>query len=223
MRVHQISCCLVRATDMKPLISRPSCRTGGIVAQRLAGACIGMLLLLLPLPGAQAAIAQVEAKLILTNASSQHSLGSIISYLEDPGKQLNPADVVRRTATFVRNISDTPNFGYTDSAYWLSFTIANGAATRKNWILDLDYPLIDDIRLYRKTPAGYQLEKTGGRHLPYDKKDIPSRCFAFNLTIPREARRRSCFAYGARIPSRSRCQFIRPNPFLSRSGMPRSC
>lgn len=74
----------------------------------------------------------------------------------------------------------TPNFGYTSSSYWFRFSVRNEAAEDTEWLLEIQYPLLDYIDLYIPAQSSYSVKRSGDR-LRFDKREIKHRNFIFTL------------------------------------------
>ncbi len=112
--------------------------------------------------------------------------GTQVRYLEDPSGKLTINDIRSReySEKFTESESDTPNFGYTNSAYWITFDIKNTSNKTELWFLELAYGMIDFVDLYSiDTNGGFTETKTGQR-LPFNTREIKNRYFVFDLNIP---------------------------------------
>src|SRR5690606_37586516 len=73
------------------------------------------------------------------------------------------------------------NLGYRDGAIWLFFRVQPGAGYGGRWLLAIEYPLLDDVRLFpvqidpTATPAQQAdtVERHGGDHLPFNARALP--------------------------------------------------
>ncbi len=122
--------------------------------------------------------------LILDDDIGEYDIsGQQLSYLEDSEKKLTIDQVSSHEYRnqFKHDIKDTPNFGYTRSAYWLSFSI-DGGETKEKWLLVVNYALLDYITLYVPGNHGYE-EKKQGQMLPFNERDVKNENFVFNLNI----------------------------------------
>jgi hypothetical protein len=71
--------------------------------------------------------AQDSNVLILEDPGTRYPLDLHLEYLEDPEGTLTIQDVTQPevSAQFTLNTQETPNFGITESAYWLRFRVRN--------------------------------------------------------------------------------------------------
>ncbi|HEX4938792.1 MAG TPA: 7TM-DISM domain-containing protein, partial [Candidatus Kapabacteria bacterium] len=55
-----------------------------------------------------------------------------------------------------------PNFGFTNAAVWLRLELVNTAATQRDYVLQVEYPLLDSVQFHSPDPAGqYRHIETG--------------------------------------------------------------
>lgn len=114
------------------------------------------------------------------------SLTRAVQLLEDPAGKLDietvsgaPAD-----AGFVSATPASANIGFSPSAWWARFTLANSGDAARLVYLRQDYPLIDLLDFYEPAPAGgWRKFETGDRR-PFDSRAVASRDFLFPLTVP---------------------------------------
>jgi PAS domain S-box-containing protein len=99
-------------------------------------------------------------------------------YLEDRGKKLTIDDIIG-SHDWKSSQGDSFNFGYSPSAYWFRFSIDN--RTRNECYLELTYPLLDRIRLYRPDESGILRVVETGDSLPFHEREIIDRNFVFPI------------------------------------------
>ncbi|MHC4984149.1 MAG: 7TM diverse intracellular signaling domain-containing protein, partial [Planctomycetota bacterium] len=76
------------------------------------------------------------------------------------------------------------------SAYWFRLRVKN-ASHRTNWLLEVDYPPLDQIDLYlipdgSPSPGRSMVVKSAGDGRPFAQRDIRYHSFTFRLTMPVE-------------------------------------
>ena len=64
------------------------------------------------------------------------------------------------------------NFGYTDSAYWLRFSLINESSKTKNLLLELSYPLLDSVSFYTTADSKIQEWELTGDEKPFSTREI---------------------------------------------------
>jgi serine phosphatase RsbU (regulator of sigma subunit) len=77
-------------------------------------------------------------------------IGKALEYYEDKKGALTIDDILRdkEKLHFKRSRSNRPSYGYSRSTYWFRFSTLNTGEKILPWILEIDYPLIDDVRVY---------------------------------------------------------------------------
>jgi PAS domain S-box-containing protein len=75
------------------------------------------------------------------------------------------------------------SFGYTSDIIWLRATIINKTGHVLSWLLECEYPLIDDICFYMPQGNGYSDACTGDRRL-FKTRPINYRTFIFPVSSP---------------------------------------
>ncbi len=123
-------------------------------------------------------------KVILTETSGKVSLGTYLEILEDPTTQLTIDDVLTapKAIRFTKSNVETPGFGFTESAYWLRFTVVNTQPKGQKFFLEVNYPLLDHIDFYTPSAEGYTVTEAGDTH-PFAQREIKFRNFIFPVDI----------------------------------------
>ena len=87
---------------------------------------------------------------VIEENKGEFHLGQHIEILKDEEGKLTLDDVINpnQTENFVPSTSEIPNFGFTDSVYWLKFTLINPLEKEQLVLLEQAYPHIDDIKLF---------------------------------------------------------------------------
>lgn len=114
----------------------------------------------------------------------KYSLGLQLQYLEDPENHLNIQDVSRGKARddFTRSNHPSPNFGWSNSSYWLKFHPINTSDKAQMWLLEFDYALLDNIEVWKVDKNGPQLLAKGGDQSAFNER--PVRHFKHTFQIP---------------------------------------
>jgi hypothetical protein len=86
--------------------------------------------------------------LILTDEQGEYPLGLYLEILEDPSGQLTIEQVTSSDYDdqFVPSQEKVPNFGYTNSVYWVRFRLKDEA--QQQWRLEMSYAVTQYISLY---------------------------------------------------------------------------
>ncbi len=122
---------------------------------------------------------------ILDKNSSEVPLGLHLEILEDREKRMSFKDVQKTENEHMwkQNKSPVPNFGFSDSAYWLRFEISNPTLKKDDRILEIAFPPIDYLDFYSiKEDGNYSVTKTGDRR-PFSAREYKNRNFLFKISI----------------------------------------
>ena len=116
------------------------------------------------------------------------SLGSKLEYIEDPDNTLSLADVRSlESHAWMKSDSETPNFGYTDSSYWLRFRLNNQitccGAVQENKIIAVKYALLDHIEYYEIIDGQIFRSTVTGDIYPFSQRPLRHRDFLFPISF----------------------------------------
>ncbi len=131
------------------------------------------------------AAAQAQDTAVLTDTQDRYPLGLHLEILEDKEKQWTIKDVTSPeiASQFVPSQDEVPNFGFTDSAFWVRFRVEDLAEEPLKWLLSVKSNLFF-IDVYVPTPDSgqYQVTQTG-TILPFNTREIEHPGFLFNLPL----------------------------------------
>jgi diguanylate cyclase len=120
------------------------------------------------------------------------AIGKHLAYLEDRGGQVSLDDVLEgRVRILTPHEHDVPNFGFSRSVYWFETRIENTSGEAQRLLLEIAYPMLDEVDFYAVDAAGRVLfhSATGNLRL-FDARPIAHRHFLFPLALgPRESQR----------------------------------
>ena len=151
-----------------------------LLSRRLASR---VLLALIVLGGA--ASPSLRAELVLGETTSRLAVGKGIEYLEDPTRSVRESEALAGSSALAWHRSDSEIFsqGYSSSIWWLRFEVEN-TAERADWLLVLDYPVLDDIRVWQLDGPEVRTRWTLGDSLPFDERPVNNRAFVLPVTLP---------------------------------------
>jgi signal transduction histidine kinase/PAS domain-containing protein len=102
---------------------------------------------------------------ILTDAQDAYPLGLHMQFLEDRSGRLTIDEVASPEfdSRFTQSQVVAPTFGYTDSAYWIRFSLLNKASPTERWVLQMQFPNMHYVDLYtpRADGTGFSVKQTG--------------------------------------------------------------
>ncbi|MDM8539068.1 7TM-DISM domain-containing protein, partial [Desulfobacterales bacterium HSG17] len=118
----------------------------------------------------------LQQQIILKKGTDKYSLGTYLFYLEDKKGQWSVHDVKKSPLfeKFTRSDVEIPNFGFTNSVYWLKCTLLfpEQPSYEKKWFLEMAYPLIDNIVLYIPQAKDKFTIIKGGDRIPFNNRPI---------------------------------------------------
>jgi signal transduction histidine kinase len=127
---------------------------------------------------------------ILTDGQGEYPLGLHLQILEDPDGKLTIHEVSSPAydSQFIQSQYNVPNFGFTDSAYWVRFRIDNESRTVNEWLLELGFSNMQYVDLYSPSQdgEGYLVKQTGNSR-PISTRDILSPNIVFKLAVPTQS------------------------------------
>jgi len=145
----------------------------------LQAAALCLSLTWLPLALASVPSAPVEVDAALRSIE----LNARLEVLEDPSGKLELADA-RNAAGFKPVPAGGLKIGFSKSAWWVRFRLANRDAAARPLILRQAYPLMDDISLYALRPDGSWRASHTGDRLRFGTREYAHRDFLFDLELP---------------------------------------
>jgi signal transduction histidine kinase len=127
---------------------------------------------------------------ILTDEQDKYPLGMHIGILEDPTGELTIEEVSSPEfdSRFAPNQAPVPNYGFTDSAYWVRFRLDNESHQIDRWLLEVGFANMHYIDLYTPLQQGEGLVvKQTGALRPVSTRDVLYPKIVFNLNPPAQS------------------------------------
>jgi signal transduction histidine kinase len=79
---------------------------------------------------------------------------------------------------------EVPNFGFTESAYWVRFRLKNTTREIKDWLLEAGFANLHYVDFYLPNPQGTGwMAKQSGNLRPFSTRDIPSPHIIFTMPL----------------------------------------
>lgn len=114
-------------------------------------------------------------------SSSKKLIGKTIYYLEDTNNTLTIHDVMT-SDSFQKSDKDVPNFGITNSYYWIKFSLYN--TTDSELFMEIAQPIMDEIEFYNLIDSTNNFEiKKVGEIYPFSEREFHFTNYVFNLKI----------------------------------------
>ena len=122
-----------------------------------------------------------QAPLILTPEMTRVDLAPYLSLLRDAGGAMGVAEAAGSADW--HPLAGAFNVGFTSDALWLRLAIERPAASPREWLLEVNNAVLDDVRLYRRTPEGTWEERQAGEDIPRDQWGLTYRNPVFRLHL----------------------------------------
>lgn len=138
------------------------------------------------------AISQLQAlePIVVDDQFQRLVIGKYLEYYEDKTGELTIEDVSKPEfeKQFIKSNVDKPNFGYTDSVYWIRFQLDSKVSEKKEFLLEHSYPILDNIQFFIFKKDNTWFVKQTGDHFPFGQRDLLNRNFLFKIaTIPNQS------------------------------------
>jgi two-component system, sensor histidine kinase LadS len=121
-----------------------------------------------------------QAEIRLDDHTPAQNLNDLADYLADPGGTLTLEDVQQVDADF-RHRKDL-SFGYTRGPVWLRVQLRSHAMQARTWRVELDYPSLDEVRLYDVGTDGIRASRSGDT-VPYSQRSVGHRTPVFDIPL----------------------------------------
>lgn len=118
---------------------------------------------------------------IFSNSKTHELIGHRLSVLEDKTNTMSLIQVMKSSG-FIPGRQVVPNFGVSNSSFWLRCKIKNNS-TYDHLLLDLANPTIDEVDCY-SILNGKCIVKTFGEYQPFYLRDFDYPSYVFNLHVP---------------------------------------
>ena len=110
------------------------------------------------------------------------NISSSLKFYEDKTKEISFEEIKNNSfkEKFKFKKDGSPNFGYSKSVFWAKFETLNTTKEIQDRILQINYPSLDKITVYKKLNNKYIKIKTGDSK-PLSSREFDHRTFAFNI------------------------------------------
>ncbi len=124
----------------------------------------------------------LAANLTLDKSQPSVVMGKYFDVLEDPDGQYS-FDRIEHSADlpWQKSDADVPNFGYSRSVWWFRTQVLPGKVERATWLLEVAYPLLDNVELFVVQDGRLASHDLTGDHQPFRARPIAHRNFLFPI------------------------------------------
>ena len=117
----------------------------------------------------------------LHDTQESYTIGKGVLYLQDKASSLRINDVVSQTNSFKTLEKNELSFGFTKSTYWFKIPLeyfAKDENRAKQWWIDVDYALLDDITIYQQVENDMHLLVHAGDSMAFNAREVKWRSFS---------------------------------------------
>ena len=140
--------------------------------------CFGLHILLL-----NTIVLADENHVNISPDSPAQTLGSFMEFIIDDEGSIN-FETIKNSNEWKRVDGDSVIGGFTQSVYWVRFTVDNTQDFNQHWVLEIDYPIIDFIEFYQPSENGSYTKILAGDQYPFSKRPIDYHNVAFPINSP---------------------------------------
>lgn len=105
-------------------------------------------------------------------------------YFEDKSNHLCFEEIVTKKLRWTNLNKDYVNFGYTQSVYWFKINIINRGMEVKQFLLEIDFPTLDKIEVFRQNSDKTFSKFETGDTFPFEQREFKDHNFIFDLKLP---------------------------------------
>lgn len=107
-------------------------------------------------------------------------VGTNMLYVRDPEHSLTIESVLNQAPVWEQITRPSPNFGFTDSAYWFNFKLNNQSTRSERVYIELPIPFLDNVRIYQVADTQILDQHITGDSFPFGQRPIKHQ----NLVMP---------------------------------------
>jgi signal transduction histidine kinase len=126
----------------------------------------------------------------LTDEQQEYPLGLHLEILEDASGELTIDEVSSPEfdSQFTPSQAEVPNYGFTDSAYWVRFRLDNETSQAAERLLEVGFANMHFVDLYSPLPGdqGFDVKQTGALR-PVSTRDVLHPNIVFDLVVPAQS------------------------------------
>lgn len=114
-----------------------------------------------------------------------YTLNDHVEYIVDAEGVLRPEQLMESTQQWNIHDKETLSFGYTSDVFWFRFQVNNQSEKSASNLLEIAYPVLDDVRIYiYDTHSGIELKQYQlGDKVIFDKRPVNHRNFLIPLDL----------------------------------------
>ena len=131
-------------------------------------------------------LSQLSAAFEVNDRTDSYDISLDISYFEDKNGTLELSDIAQKRALgkFKSGHKKVLNFGFTKSAYWFHIRVNNQDSINHRWILEVLYPLLDQVEVYSIYQNGNVRYQVAGDTIPFHLREHASHSLNYLVELP---------------------------------------
>ncbi len=130
------------------------------------------------------AFANTEHRVTLEKAQAfPVAIGARMRFVEDPEHQLDIGKARQTLHTWQAIDRESPNFGFTNSAFWFHFVLDNASTEQRDILLELPIPFLDDVRLFQLNNESVVNTYHLGDRFPFSQRPIKHNNYVMPFTL----------------------------------------
>jgi diguanylate cyclase (GGDEF)-like protein len=144
------------------------------------------ILLLVANPSTSAGItppADSASIAIPENMSGALEIGTSMQFVKDSDHQLTIETILASSLNWAAIDRKSPNFGFTEAAYWFLIPLTNQSGKVQEVLLELPIPFLDNINLYQVTQGNVVQSYHLGDSLPFAQRPLQHPNFIMPLEL----------------------------------------
>jgi diguanylate cyclase (GGDEF)-like protein len=116
-----------------------------------------------------------------------YSLNDHVEYIIDVEGEFSPEQLIQPNKKWNVHDKETLSFGYSSSVYWFRFNVTNSSVGDVSHLLEIAYPVLDDIKIWVYDEHRQLLEQIHlGDKIPFAQREIQHRNFVVPLAISKK-------------------------------------
>ena len=110
-------------------------------------------------------------------------LGTHMLYMIDEQHEISIDALLHNPDQFewLQHEQDVPNFGFNTSSFWFWFKVENNSLEKVRWLLEISYPILDNVDIYLQFSDGHIQQWNTGDEVPFSSRQVPHRNFITRL------------------------------------------
>ncbi|MCG8611636.1 MAG: diguanylate cyclase [Pseudomonadales bacterium] len=134
-----------------------------------------------------AGVAGKSVAAVLLNAELKRvEVGQQVEVYEDASGELTISELTQYSIPWQIHTDNVVNKGYSDSAWWIRFQVYN-AGPVTDWLLQIAYPVLDDIQIYEVVDGQVRNQWQLGDKYPFAERNVENRNFVVPFHLPEKA------------------------------------